>query len=245
MLIIAFTFALSANYIFAVWTGPTQAPPGGNTPTPVHIGAVDQVKYAGLALNYLAVFGASYFEGNVGIGTMSPTEKLDVNGGVKVGNTTNTNAGTIRWTGADLEVYNGTEWKSLTGGGGGGGGCPAGQEMVTMGSASICLADGASINSGCTASGRWGQVSFDFSARYLNGVIQTRTVGRYPYPGCDSGWVNGLFAECIRGGTGNGSHVSAQTSVKGIDGAGEATIAWSEGYANGNEDMSCTGSGYW
>ena len=93
LLIIAFTFALSANYIFAVWTGPTQAPPGGNTPTPVHIGAVDQVKYAGLALNYLAVFGASYFEGNVGIGTMSPTEKLDVvEGNVRISNLPNCNS---------------------------------------------------------------------------------------------------------------------------------------------------------
>src|SRR3989344_2453980 len=43
LLVIAFTFALSINYIFAAWTGPIQATPGGNTPTPVHIGTTNQV----------------------------------------------------------------------------------------------------------------------------------------------------------------------------------------------------------
>ena len=31
LLVIAFTFALSINYIFAAWTGPIQAPPGEET----------------------------------------------------------------------------------------------------------------------------------------------------------------------------------------------------------------------
>ena len=57
--------------------------------------------------------------GNVGMGVSSPTEKLEVNGAIKIGNTTNTNAGTIRWTGSDFEGYTGTEWVSLTGGTGG------------------------------------------------------------------------------------------------------------------------------
>lgn len=50
----------------------------------------------------------------VGIGTTTPQEKLDVSGAVKIGNTTNTNAGAIRWTGTDFEGYTGTVWKSLT-----------------------------------------------------------------------------------------------------------------------------------
>lgn len=57
--------------------------------------------------------------GNVGIGTTGPSEKLDVAGGVKIENTTTTNAGTIRWTGTDFEGYDGTTWKSLTAGAGG------------------------------------------------------------------------------------------------------------------------------
>ena len=123
LLVIAFTFALSINYIFAAWTGPIQAPPGGNTPTPVHIGTTNQVKDGGLGLNALSVFGNGYFQNNVGIGTVSPQAKLDVAGNVnvagkiKVGDdSVSPTAGTIRWTGSDLEVYDGSAWKSLTSG---------------------------------------------------------------------------------------------------------------------------------
>jgi hypothetical protein len=56
--------------------------------------------------------------GEMGIGLTSPVEKLDVDGGVKIGNSTGSNAGTIRWTGADFEGYDGGSWQSLTGGGG-------------------------------------------------------------------------------------------------------------------------------
>ncbi len=56
--------------------------------------------------------------GEVGLGITSPAEKLDVDGGVKIGNSTGTNEGTIRWTGSDFEGYNGSSWQSLTGGGG-------------------------------------------------------------------------------------------------------------------------------
>ena len=50
----------------------------------------------------------------VGIGTNDPKEKLDVNGGLRIGSTNLTNAGTIRWTGYDFEGFNGKEWISLT-----------------------------------------------------------------------------------------------------------------------------------
>ena len=117
LLAIAFTFALSVNYIFAAWTGPIQAPPGGNTPTPVHIGTTAQVKDGGLGLNALSVFGNGYFQNNVGIGTTSPQAKLDVAGKIKVGDdSVSPTAGVIRWTGSDFEGYDGSAWKSLTSG---------------------------------------------------------------------------------------------------------------------------------
>ncbi len=122
ILTIILTAALSVNYLFAAWVGPTQAPPGGNTSTPIHVGSTNQVKDGGLSLDALSVFGGGYFQGNVGVGVVVPTEALDVSGGAKIseglqiGNTTNTQAGTIRWTGIDLEVYNGSAWASLTGG---------------------------------------------------------------------------------------------------------------------------------
>lgn len=57
---------------------------------------------------------------NVGVGTTEPLEKLDVDGALKLGNTINTNTGTIRWTGTDFEGYDGGAWQSFTAGGSGG-----------------------------------------------------------------------------------------------------------------------------
>ena len=56
---------------------------------------------------------ADYSSGNVGILTKTPQTRLDVNGGIKPGFTNNAVPGNIRWN-QDLEVYNGTEWKSIT-----------------------------------------------------------------------------------------------------------------------------------
>jgi FG-GAP repeat protein len=55
---------------------------------------------------------------NIGIGTATPTQKLDVNGGIHIGNTAVANAGTIRWNTvkSDFEGYNGNTWVSLTDG---------------------------------------------------------------------------------------------------------------------------------
>ena len=116
ILVAVLTVALGVNYLFAAWTGPTQAPTGGNTSTPVHIGSTDQIKDGGLSLDALSVFGGGYFQGDVGIGVITPTEALDVVGGVRVGNSTNANAGTIRWTGTDFEGHDGTQWVSLVSG---------------------------------------------------------------------------------------------------------------------------------
>jgi len=66
--------------------------------------------------------------GNVGVGTQTPGARLDVAGGVKLGNTDTCNAataGTLRWTGSTFEGCDGTKWSSL----GGGGGPPAGTIM--------------------------------------------------------------------------------------------------------------------
>ncbi|MCB9336650.1 MAG: hypothetical protein H6577_00820 [Lewinellaceae bacterium] len=56
--------------------------------------------------------------GNVGIGTSTPSEKLEINGAIKIDDTSNATpaAGTIRWNPAteDFEGYTGTQWKSLT-----------------------------------------------------------------------------------------------------------------------------------
>jgi hypothetical protein len=53
--------------------------------------------------------------GKMGVGVPLPLEQLDVAGAIKIGSTTTTNAGTIRYDGSDLQGYVGGQWKSLTG----------------------------------------------------------------------------------------------------------------------------------
>lgn len=57
----AFLF-IGASLVLA-WTGPTNAPPNGNISPPINVGATDQVKNAGLAVNSLAVFGNAILSG--------------------------------------------------------------------------------------------------------------------------------------------------------------------------------------
>lgn len=51
--------------------------------------------------------------GSVGIGTVTPAERLEINGAIKVGSTTGSNAGTIRWDGVNFQGYNGTAWSNF------------------------------------------------------------------------------------------------------------------------------------
>jgi hypothetical protein len=97
--------------------------------------------------------------GDVGIGTTTPTEKLDIAGGIKLGTTPNTNAGTVRFSGGDFEGYDGSTWKSFTAGGGSG--LPAGSAGQTLrhnGSDWIATSNlynsGTSIGIGTTSPGR-------------------------------------------------------------------------------------------
>ena len=51
--------------------------------------------------------------GSIGIGTASPAEALDVSGAIKLGTTSNTNTGTIRWDGANFQGRTGSGWVDL------------------------------------------------------------------------------------------------------------------------------------
>lgn len=53
------------------------------------------------------------FGQNVGVDVAAPEQKLDVAGGIKIGNTSNGVAGSIRWNGTDLQIHDGTSWVSL------------------------------------------------------------------------------------------------------------------------------------
>lgn len=53
--------------------------------------------------------------GNVGVGTATPAERLEINGGLRVGNSTGSNAGTIRWDGTSFQGNTGSGWVNLSG----------------------------------------------------------------------------------------------------------------------------------
>ncbi len=100
----------------------------GNTADMGFNGGVDSVFYfnnSGAAAGKTAITSSSSGTelltvtntGNVGVGNDTPQVKLDVNGGIKVGNTgtCNTNlAGTIRYNAGNLEFCDGTAWRSTT-----------------------------------------------------------------------------------------------------------------------------------
>jgi len=57
-------------------------------------------------------------EGRLGLGTITPQERVDIAGAIKIGSTTGENEGTIRFTGTDFEGYKSGAWVSLTAGNG-------------------------------------------------------------------------------------------------------------------------------
>lgn len=71
-----------------------------------------------LAISFSSAIGQSSLKiisnGNVGVSTDNPIEKLQVNGAINIGNTNTNIPGSIRWTGSDFEGFDGVDWKSLT-----------------------------------------------------------------------------------------------------------------------------------
>ncbi len=80
--------------------------------------------------SYDALF-VDQISGNVGIDTTDTPQRLTVAGAIALGNTSTPTPGTIRFTGADFEGYDGSTWKSLTASGGGGA-LPSGTAGATL-----------------------------------------------------------------------------------------------------------------
>jgi len=81
ILLTAMVLSLGVSYVYA-WTAPTDAPPAGNTPAPLNTGLVDQIKTGGLDITATLTANNLLIPGSIGVGTLIPSEKLDVAGNV-------------------------------------------------------------------------------------------------------------------------------------------------------------------
>ncbi|MDC0303715.1 tail fiber domain-containing protein [Flavobacteriales bacterium] len=50
---------------------------------------------------------------NVGVDVAAPVQKLDVDGGIRIGNTANGVAGSLRWNAPNIQYHDGTSWVTL------------------------------------------------------------------------------------------------------------------------------------
>jgi hypothetical protein len=69
----------SVSLSYAAWTGPTQAPPNGNTAAPINISSVAQDKSGVLTVGGLGVFGSALITSSAGY-TLPSSLQLGVNG---------------------------------------------------------------------------------------------------------------------------------------------------------------------
>src|SRR3989344_366588 len=79
--ILVLILVLGVSYVSAqgVWTDPECGPTGCNTPTPLNVSNIGQIKAGGLTLNTGgAVNGLIVDKGSVGIGTTTPARQLHV-----------------------------------------------------------------------------------------------------------------------------------------------------------------------
>lgn len=103
--IVALSLIFSASFAFATWVAMPTPPPSStnNANNPINVSVTNQVKIGPLSIGPLAVFGPSqmngavnvlgltsgttsnlYVTGNIGIGVNPPSQKVDVNGNIKI-----------------------------------------------------------------------------------------------------------------------------------------------------------------
>lgn len=118
--IILIGLSISLQSLMAAWLSPTADAPLNNTDAPISIGSSQQLKKGSLILNTDGnQNGLVVPFGNVGLGTIFPEAKLDVNGEVRMGYTgllcVASSSGAIRYNSVlgSSQFCDGSKWKTL------------------------------------------------------------------------------------------------------------------------------------
>ncbi len=104
--VIALAITLGITYAYAAWTGPTATPPNNNVNAPINVGAVDQIKNAGLGVNSFSVFGNSNLGGYVKIGATTATCDTSIEGSLRFGTNSDNNK--------CLQLCVGSDWQDVS-----------------------------------------------------------------------------------------------------------------------------------
>ncbi len=79
------SFCVASTVSAQSWSGPTVAPTGGNTATPLNVSNIAQTKTGVLYVFGVRSYVDGIFDGKVGVGSTSPYYTLDVNGQIGAG----------------------------------------------------------------------------------------------------------------------------------------------------------------
>jgi hypothetical protein len=149
--------SIFTSALVIAWSGPASVPPNGNVSAPINVGAVDQVKNSGLALNALAVFGNSIMQAasymNWGTVAGSGGYGIRDNGGVmEFRNSGGTWTPIASSTAASAQqLYNNVHMSTQC--------TSAGGLVRSTGSSSICEFTGTSCPAGWTRLNNWGSTN--------------------------------------------------------------------------------------
>lgn len=137
--------------------------------------------------------------------------------GMVLGNTAQTNAGALRWTGSDFEGYDGSEWVSLTGGGNGG-----------LGLLALGMFHAYNSTGGVSIAGTWVDLTYNQQVRADDQF--SHSGGTAPITIQEGGWYEITYNVGVAGSGGDNNQANVQSRLVLDEGGGFSAIDGSNGF---------------